>query len=147
MLHIGVLLLVLLIFQFTYNGWIIWLNEIVLIEKNLYLLTAILALLSPSGILIGKVTETFREKIENDNSLENAGKYIGYSERLLVLLFILLSQYEAIGFLLASKSILRISKENDNEGRKKTEYVLVGTLLSFFIAVVVGLVCRRLLNG
>lgn len=147
MLHIGVLLLVLLIFQFTYNGWIIWLNEIVLIEKNLYLLTAILALLFPSGILIGKVTETFREKIENDNSLENAGKYIGYSERLLVLLFILLSQYEAIGFLLASKSILRISKENDNEGRKKTEYVLVGTLLSFFIAVVVGLVCRRLLNG
>lgn len=147
MLHIGVLLLVLLIFQFTYNGWIIWFNKVVLIEKNLYLLTAILTLLSPSGILIGKVTETFREKIENDNSLENAGKYIGYSERLLVLLFILLSQYEAIGFLLASKSILRISKENDNEGRKKTEYVLVGTLLSFFIAVVVGLVCRRLLNG
>ena len=147
MLHIGVLLLVLLIFQFTYDGWIIWFNKVVLIEKNLYLLTAILALLSPSGILIGKVTETFREKIENDNSLENAGKYIGYSERLLVLLFILLSQYEAIGFLLASKSILRISKENDNEGRKKTEYVLVGTLLSFFIAVVVGLVCRRLLNG
>lgn len=147
LLHIVVLLAVWVIFQFTYDSFLAWIKAVVLIENNLFIVTAILALLSPTGILIGKVTDTFRKKIKKDNSLKNAGKYIGYSERLLVLLFILLCQYEAIGFLLASKSILRISKDTDDEGRKKTEYVLVGTLLSFFIAVVVGLVCRRLLNG
>ena len=147
LLHIGVLLVLWVIFQFTYDNFLLWLKEVVLIKRNLFIVTAILALLSPTGILIGKVTDTFRKKIKKDNSLKNAGKYIGYSERLLVLLFILLSQYEAIGFLLASKSILRISKDADAEGRKKTEYVLVGTLLSFFIAVVVGLACRSLLKS
>jgi hypothetical protein len=147
LLHIGVLLIVWVIFQFSYAHFLLWLKEAVLIDRNLFILTAILALLSPTGILIGKVTDPFRNKIQKDNSLKNAGKYIGYSERLLVLLFIMLCQYEAIGFLLASKSILRISKDNDDEGRKKTEYVLIGTLLSFFIAIVVGLACRSLLNN
>lgn len=147
LLHMGVLLIVWVIFQFSYANFLLWLKEAVLIDRNLFIVTAILALLSPTGILIGKVTDPFRNKIQKDNSLKNAGKYIGYSERLLVLLFIMLCQYEAIGFLLASKSILRISKDNDDEGRKKTEYVLVGTLLSFFIAIIVGLVCRSLLNN
>ncbi|MEN9656383.1 MAG: hypothetical protein RL311_1364 [Bacteroidota bacterium] len=147
LLHIGVLLIVWVIFQFSYAHFLLWLKEAVLIDRNLFIVTAILALLSPTGILIGKVTDPFRNKIQKDNSLKNAGKYIGYSERLLVLLFIMLCQYEAIGFLLASKSILRISKDNDDEGRKKTEYVLIGTLLSFFIAIVVGLACRSLLNN
>lgn len=147
LLHMGVLLIVWVIFQFSHAHFLLWLKEAVLIDRNLFIVTAILALLSPTGILIGKVTDPFRNKIQKDNSLKNAGKYIGYSERLLVLLFIMLCQYEAIGFLLASKSILRISKDNDDEGRKKTEYVLVGTLLSFFIAIIVGLVCRSLLNN
>lgn len=147
LLHLVILMVIWVMLHFTNESFIVWLKKFVLIDKNLFIVTAILSLLSPSGILIGKLTDTFRSKIKNDNSLENAGKYIGYSERLLILLFIFLSQYEAIGFLLASKSILRISKDNDEEGRKKTEYVLVGTLLSFFIAVVVGLACRSLSIG
>lgn len=70
--------------------------------------------------------------------LPNAGKLIGNVERILTFIFILLGQYAAIGFLMAAKSLLRFA-----EGDKaKSEYVLVGTLLSFFIAVVIGIIIK-----
>lgn len=115
-------------------------------KEFLVLITAIIALTSPTGIVIGKIVEPFRKKIDTDDSLKNAGTYIGVFERLMVLIFILGNQFAAVGFLLASKSILRISKDSDKEGRKKTEYVLVGTLLSFFSAIVIGLLTKYLMK-
>ena len=47
----------------------------------------------------------------------------------------LMQHYEALGLLIAAKSIIRFG---DTQTRK-TEYVLAGTLLSIFIAVVAGL--------
>jgi hypothetical protein len=73
-------------------------------------------------------------------SLPNAGKLIGITERLLALALILLGQYEAVGLIIAAKSILRIN------ATQKSEYVLVGTLLSFGIAVFTGIVIN-LING
>lgn len=58
-------------------------------------------------------------------------------ERWLTIIFVVLGQYEAIGFLLAAKSILRFSETN--KGDEKSEYVLTGTLLSLTIAVGLGL--------
>lgn len=70
------------------------------------------------------------------SKLKNAGALIGSLERLLVLLFVLIGNYEAAGFTVAAKSILRFK---DDEG-PRTEFVLVGTLLSFLIAVVVAMI-------
>ena len=78
------------------------------------------------------------EDKEND-SLPQAGKYIGMLERLLVFGFILLQQWPAIGWLIAAKSILRFSDLSRAKDRKLTEYVLIGTLLSFSMAIAVGL--------
>ncbi|MGI9526623.1 MAG: DUF3307 domain-containing protein [Weeksellaceae bacterium] len=108
--------------------------------------TAIITLTTPIGIVIGKFVEPFRKKVAPTDSLKNAGKYIGIFERLLIFIFILLNQYSAIGFLLASKSILRISKDSDKNARKKTEYVLVGTLISFFSAIVISLITKYLIG-
>lgn len=47
----------------------------------------------------------------------------------------MLRQFEAIGFIVAAKSLLRF-KETDTA---KTEYVLAGTFLSFGIAIACGL--------
>lgn len=47
-------------------------------------------------------------------------------------------QFEAIGFIVAAKSILRF-KDTDTA---KTEYVLAGTFLSFGIAILCGLMAR-----
>ena len=67
----------------------------------------------------------------------HSGELIGWLERGLILLFVVLSQYEAIGFLVAAKSILRFGEASKDE---KSEYVLTGTLLSLAIAVCLGLV-------
>ncbi len=107
---------------------------------------AYLIVIWPSSVLINRITEKWRKEIsekegsEKDKSLEKAGTWIGWLERFLILTFILLQQYAAIGFLVAAKSIFRFS-----ESRKVGEYVLIGTLLSFVIAVVVGLVAGMLL--
>lgn len=74
-----------------------------------------------------------------EKSLKNAGKYIGVLERLFVFTFVIIGYWEGIGFLLASKSIFRFGDLKKSKDRKLTEYVLIGTLLSFAMAVAAGL--------
>ena len=45
--------------------------------------------------------------IKEQESLQNAGEWIGMLERTLVLLFIVIGHWEAVGFLLAAKSVFR----------------------------------------
>jgi hypothetical protein len=54
-------------------------------------------------------------------------------ERFLVLSLVLIGQYSAVGLIIAAKSILRY------KSTQKNEYILVGTLLSFGIAVLLGI--------
>nr|WP_320119540.1 hypothetical protein [uncultured Marinifilum sp.] len=75
---------------------------------------------------------------DENKDLPNAGKLIGLMERFLVLALILVNQYSAVGLIIAAKSILRF---RDN---KKNEYVLVGTLLSFGIATLLGILISLL---
>jgi len=49
-----------------------------------------------------------------------------------------MGQYEAVGLIIAAKSILRF------KGTQHSEYVLVGTLLSFGIAVFTGILLNLL---
>jgi hypothetical protein len=63
-------------------------------------------------------------------------------ERLLIYCFILTGHFEAIGFLLAAKSIFRFGDLKEAQDRKLTEYVLIGTLLSFGIAIATGLLVQ-----
>ena len=76
----------------------------------------------------------FIEQGRNE-SLKDAGKYIGMLERLFIFGFVLLHQYQAIGFLIAAKSIFRFSDLSRAKDRKLTEYILVGTLLSIILAI------------
>ena len=119
-----------------------YLGSLVSDPKVWVILTGYLSLLWPSGILIGKFTQKWRDTIPkstqlNEQSLENAGKWIGFFERFLILTFILVQQYTAIGFLVAAKSIFRYPDRRDIG-----EYILIGTLLSFSIAVCVGLLVQ-----
>lgn len=75
---------------------------------------------------------------EADTSLPNAGALIGIAERFLALSLIIMGQFEAVGLIIAAKSILRFS------GTQKSEYVLIGTLLSFGIAVFCGILISLL---
>jgi hypothetical protein len=97
---------------------------------------AILFLSTPAGIFTGLLTQKFRDQIPNHgtDSLLNAGAWIGVLERLLIFFLVMISQYEAIGLLVAAKSIIRL-KEGE---QKMSEYVLVGTLISISMAMAVG---------
>lgn len=142
--HIAIILGIWLYDTYNFKG--IWLSLYPLNNLNLWvIITAVITLTTPSGIVIGKIIEPFRKKIRPTDSLKYAGTYIGVSERLLIFIFIMIGQYSAIGFLLASKSILRISKDSDKNARKKTEYVLVGTLISFLTAILIALLTKYLI--
>ncbi len=75
-------------------------------------------------------------------SLSNAGKYIGILERLLVFIFIMVNHWEGVGFMVAAKSVFRFSDLAQAKQRKLTEYVLIGTLLSFGMAVLTGILIK-----
>ena len=96
----------------------------------------------PLGYIIGMATEKWRIAAEvNKEGLAKAGVWIGFFERLLILTFIISNQFAAVGFLIAAKSILRFSDKENTQ--KKTEYVLIGTLMSFAFAAIIGIVITR----
>ena len=92
----------------------------------------------------------FFSKWNQENELSNkrkdtlidAGMLIGIMERLIIVLFIQVGFLSGIGFLLAAKSIFRFGDLKNAKDTKFTEYVLVGTLASFTIAIVVGYLLR-----
>ena len=83
----------------------------------------------------------------NDQSLNNAGKYIGMLKRLFVFSFVITGNWQAIGFLLAAKSVFRFGDLKESKDRKLTEYILIGTLLSFGIATGTGLIVLELIEN
>ena len=102
---------------------------------------AILCCLKPANILIKLILERYRiGETESCKSMKNAGALIGNLERILTLTFVMIGQYEAVGFIIAAKSLLRF-KDTDTA---KTEYVLAGTFLSFGVATICGLVVNEL---
>ena len=83
------------------------------------------------------------KQLESDNeSLTKAGAVIGYLERVLILTFVLLDEYTAIGFVLALKTAFRFK---DTDDRRKAEYMMMGTFLSFSLTIGIGLSVRYLL--
>lgn len=100
----------------------------------------------PLGIAIGLATQKWQIEAGMDKGgLEKAGLWIGRCERVLILTFVIAGQYTALGFLMASKSILRLSDPEDRP-QKKTEYILVGTLISFASAALVGFLVNYVLG-
>ena len=104
------------------------------------LIIAFVFITAPAGILIGQLTRQWREKIDGAESLANAGKWIGIVERIIILIFVLQSQYSAIGLLVAAKGIIRFNEKDRPE--IKTEYLVIGTLLSIGIALITGLLAK-----
>jgi len=112
------------------------------LNSNLLLLTICIAFLTlPTSIIMRTIFSKWNlSKLTKPNeSLKDAGKYIGILERLLVFTFIVAGHWEAVGFLIAAKSIFRFGDLTASKERKLTEYILIGTLLSFGIAITVGL--------
>lgn len=116
-------------------------------NPNLLLLVISVAFLTmPTSIIMKTIFSRWDiSKLTKDNeSLKDAGKYIGILERLLVFVFIVTNHWEAVGFLITAKSVFRFGDLTASKERKLTEYILIGTLISFGIAIMVSLLYLNL---
>jgi len=120
----------------------LWAHTVWLFEQIDWLLvTAAFFVSFPSAIIMGKLLERMSAQIDIDHeSLPNAGKYIGIIERLFVLIFIVLGNWASIGLLITAKSVFRFNDLKESNNRKLTEYILIGTLISFGLAIITGLI-------
>ncbi len=128
-------------------GWIVLIYQNIEINldnlwrpQTLLFVLAVLCITTVSSVLMKIIMNSWSiEEDDYSDSLKNAGKYIGILERLFVFLFIILNQWQAIGFLIAAKSVFRFGDLSRSKDRKLTEYILIGTLLSFGLALAIGL--------
>lgn len=116
-------------------------------QDFLKIVMAALFLTTPASIFIKILLSSWTpvpETVSNiqTESLSSAGKYIGILERLLVFTFIMVNHWEGVGFMVAAKSVFRFSDLAQAKQRKLTEYVLIGTLLSFGMAVLTGILIK-----
>ena len=110
-------------------------------DKILSLLLALILTVSVTPLVIKSFFQRWENELQvnNNESLKNAGLYIGILERLFIVLFIVMNFFEGIGYLLAAKSIFRFGDLTNAKDKKLTEYILLGTLLSFLMAIIIGL--------
>ena len=138
-------ILVIILISIGYGNFAI--NSLVIFDiKNLLMIAALVTVTSVSNIFIGTFISQWRPHDNEANSLPDAGKYIGMLERLFVFVFILANVWQAVGFLIAAKSVFRFGDLSKSQDRKLTEYILIGTLLSFGTAILVALAYKYILK-
>ncbi|MDH6354529.1 hypothetical protein M2132_000857 [Dysgonomonas sp. PH5-45] len=157
-LHLSVIVLLWLVVTGQYEGFGGLFADFFSIRRVWGVAIAYLLMLKPTSLAISLFINRWKpdvkeSKMANDKllttqesqTLEKAGQYIGYLERTMTLTFILTGNMAAVGFLLAAKSIFRFGDLKPGRNLKLTEYVLIGTFSSFFVAIITGLVVKALL--
>lgn len=155
-IHFGILYVISCLHTIKYNiGWVPGISENLLINMQNVpsVICAFLLCGKPAAIIVSLVFELIPKTIEkadlegikavNGSKKENAriGSWIGVLEREIILILGLLGQYEAIGFVIAAKSLARHSQLNEPAFAEK---YLIGTLLSTFMALLCVMMCKIL---
>jgi Protein of unknown function (DUF3307) len=115
---------------------------------NLLYIIAVVFITTPASIIIKTLISQWTPITDKPRnaSLQHAGLYIGILERLMVFTFTVTNHWEAVGFLIAAKSVFRFGDLKESRELKLTEYVLIGTLLSFGIAMGSALLVKALVS-
>lgn len=112
-------------------------------QKYTYILLGVLFCLKPTNIIIQQILKKYGlnlPKNNQNNQLSNAGKVIRCTGTTTCLNLCPSCPIRSIRFLNPAKTILRF---RDTE-TAKTEYVLIGTLLSFSISIFTGILINKL---
>jgi hypothetical protein len=97
------------------------------------------------GVFVAWVLRPYVQQLDVDDGLVGGGRLIGYSERLMIYVFVLAGAPAAIGFLVAAKSIYSFGEFSGEDPHKRSQYVIIGTLVSFAYAVTLSYLIRWLL--
>src|SRR5690606_32888805 len=139
-LHLTVLAVVLYYYH-PFSLSLDWLYE----TNTLALLAFLTFTTYVTSVLLKILLSKWSPHIDKNAETNNAGKYIGILERLFIFFFVVMNFWEGIGFLLAAKSIFRFGDLKDKQDIRLTEYILIGTLLSFGIGIMSALFFQSLL--
>jgi hypothetical protein len=117
------------------------------------LISGVTAAIKTGGILIELAVKPFTDQLSKSpegitgvRGFANGGKIIGYLERSLIFMLILVGQPGGIGFLIAAKSILRFGEVKDQQNRMEAEYIIIGTLMSFGYGILIAYVTKFFLD-
>ena len=77
---------------------------------------------------------------------DGAGRWIGILERLLIFRLVLGDEAGAAALVVAAKAILRFPEISGDEPHLGAEYVLIGSLSSWLLAIAGGLIARSALG-
>ncbi len=116
--------------------------------KSLLLVTALVLVSFVSSVLMKVFLAPWTKTIQEDEEIEsipNTGKYIGMMERLFIFFSVITGFWQGVGFLLTAKSILRLGTSKDVKNMKLTEYILIGTFLSFGLGILIAVLYNYIL--
>src|SRR5262245_23722318 len=118
-------------------------------EKPLLLVVIYVCVIFGGGYVVRFLTKPLLKSDvevigESTNQLENAGLYIGWLERFVVLTSLVLQSPATVGLILTAKSIARYP---ELKSVRFAEYFLIGTLLSVSIGILGGLVLLKAFYG
>ena len=148
MVHLIIITIVWLGFTHQFQVFRTHISEISTHQESWLIILFYIVLSIPASVAIGKMTQKWNDELEYESAsagnkgLKDAGKWIGILERALVFTFIVINQFSAIGFLIAAKSVFRFGDLSKSSDHKKTEYIIIGTLLSFSCAIAAGLIYK-----
>lgn len=122
------------------DGFGIFFDSFNMPESTFLKWAAVLLLIhKPVNILIANVLSGYKpsDKQDSEGADRNAGRMIGTLERIIMVIFISIGQYSAVGLVLTAKSIARYDRISKDQAF--AEYYLLGTLLSTICAVIAAL--------
>jgi hypothetical protein len=119
------------------------------IEKPLLVLVVYIAVIFGGGYIVRFLTKPLTKQDmsilgETTNEMQNAGMYIGWLERFVVLTALVLHSPATVGLILTAKSIARYP---EMKSVRFAEYFLIGTLLSMSLGIIGGLILLKVLYG
>ena len=117
--------------------------------KGLAVLVVYVAIVFAGGYVVRYLTKSLLRDLprvadESSEQLQNAGMYIGWLERIIILTAVIMRSPATIGLVLTAKSIVRYQEMKSG---RFAEYFLIGTLLSIVLAIFGGIILLRVLHG
>jgi len=117
--------------------------------KGLAVLIVYVATVFSGGYVVRYLTKSLIRDLprladETSEHLQNAGMYIGWLERILIVTAVVMRSPATIGLVLTAKSIVRYQEMKSG---RFAEYFLIGTLLSIVLAIFGGIVLLKVLHG
>jgi hypothetical protein len=119
------------------------------IEKPLLVSVIYVGVIFGGGYVIRFLTKPLTKQDmsilgETTNEMQNAGLYIGWLERFVVLTALVLQSPATVGLILTAKSIARYP---EMKSVRFAEYFLIGTLLSMSLGIMGGIILLKVFYG